>query len=522
MAKESPLVAAAAGMWIASVCWASASGNVVAISALVAIARRQAAQLDGHTRTQQNKAWEVWLHGDGEKRGLQPTKRAFLYVRGAVGWTRSPLAVAEDYDEAIPCEDIEVTARDVEHASFSRVWSASAKRSPLCDQAAVEHEADAWADQWLEGGHYPDCFTGVELPPPLPLVNMEVRRAANAFPIGSGVGGDNIAPRAIARLSDRLLEWLCLILMAAEVLGDWPAAWRLVMIVLIPKPDGGRRPIGLFPTPIRIWMRARAAVARQWEARNAMPCFFGGAGMGAQRAAWSAAFRAEEAAATGMYYLQALLDLVKAFERLPHELIVQAAVRLGYCLRTLRLSLAAYRLPRVLGADGAYSRLVIAVLGITAGSGFATSELRVLLHEVITSTLCRWPLAIISLYVDDTTIEVAHRSQRVAQATLAAVTDFIVDKLQVELRLGVSAAKSLAIGSSLRAARAVAAACRTKALTAVRAAKMLGVGTAGGRRRSIKVLKSRIKAFRKRVPRIHDYVGLALMRCGSPGPRARR
>ena len=31
---------------------------------------------------------------------------------------------------------------------------------------------------------------------------------------------------------------------------------------------------------------------------------------------------------------------------------------------------------------------------------------------------------------------------------------------------------------------------------------MLGVGTAGGRRRSIKVLKSRIKAFRKRVPRI--------------------
>ena len=144
--------------------------------------------------------------------------------------------------------------------------------------------------------------------------------------------------------------------------------------------------------------------------------------------------------------------------------------------------------------------MVIAVLGITAGSGFATVELRVLLHEVVTGALCRWSSVAISLYVDDTTIEVSHRSQRVAQAILAAVTDFIVDKLQVALRLGVSATKSLAIGSTLRMARAVAAACRTKALTAVRAAKMLGVGTAGGRCRSTKVLKLRIKAFRKRIP----------------------
>ena len=156
----------------------------------------------------------------------------------------------------------------------------------------------------------------------------------------------------------------------------------------------------------------------------------------------------------------------------------------------------------MLGADGAFSRLVVAVLGITAGSGFATAELRVLLHEVVTGTLLRWPSVSISLYVDDTTVEVVHQSRRVAQAILAAVTDYIVDKLQVELRLGVSAAKSLAVGSTFRMARAVAAACRTKALTAVRSAKLLGVGAAGGRARCIKVLKLRIKAFRKRVPRI--------------------
>ena len=50
--------------------------------------------------------------------------------------------------------------------------------------------------------------------------------------------------------------------LAAEALGTWPAAWHLVLIVLIPKPDGDRRPIGLFPTAIRIWTRARSTVAR--------------------------------------------------------------------------------------------------------------------------------------------------------------------------------------------------------------------------------------------------------------------
>ena len=63
------------------------------------------------------------------------------------------------------------------------------------------------------------------------------------------------------------------------------------MIILIPKADGGRRPIGLFPTIIRVWMRARAAVARQWEDDTQMPELFGGKGMGAQRASWVAAAR---------------------------------------------------------------------------------------------------------------------------------------------------------------------------------------------------------------------------------------
>ena len=60
--------------------------------------------------------------------------------------------------------------------------------------------------------------------------------------------------------------------------------------------------------------------------------------MGAQRASWMAAFAAEDAARSGEHYAQSLLDLVKAFEMIPHHHIVLAAKKHGYPLWLLRLS----------------------------------------------------------------------------------------------------------------------------------------------------------------------------------------
>ncbi len=130
--------------------------------------------------------------------------------------------------------------------------------------------------------------------------------------------------------------------------------------------------------------------------------------MGAQRAAWMIAHRAETAARQRLHFGSSLLDLVKAFEKIPHHHIVSAARRLGVCLCTLRLSLASYRLPRTLGADRVFSRLVVAAIGITAGAVFATFELRIIMQEVVVGTLGAWPLITITLCVDDATLEIAH------------------------------------------------------------------------------------------------------------------
>ena len=76
-----------------------------------------------------------------------------------------------------------------------------------------------------------------------------------------------------------------------------------------------------------------------------------------------------------------MLDVVKCFETVPHRALVEAAHVKGYNLMILRLSLAAYRLRRSLSVEGVFSRTLRATRGITAGSGFATTELDLLLVD---------------------------------------------------------------------------------------------------------------------------------------------
>jgi len=362
----------------------------------------KAMKTEAATRKGRALSWKNWLAGEvsGYQGGARlPSKHAFQWVRGMAGWVKSPIGW-QNQNDAVPDDDggcsrgpdlVDASAgfdaTELDHATTWRPLQDD-RSAPLCDQADVEAEADTWARLWLEDHGYPCCIDPSGTPPLVPLMPWALRRAALTFPAGTGLGSDNIAPRALCRLSDAAVGALCKLLAAMELLGNWAAAWRIVLIVLLPKPDGGRRPIGLFPMILRLWMRARCYAARAWEAAHARPCIYGGAGMGAQRAAWQVAFRAENAALMQEQYAQALLDLVKAFEKVPHHLVYRAARKHGYNLWLLRLSIAAYRLPRTVGIEAVYSRLIVAVCGITAGSGFATTELRILLLDVIDST-CR-------------------------------------------------------------------------------------------------------------------------------------
>ena len=77
---------------------------------------------------------------------------------------------------------------------------------------------------------------------------------------------------------------------------------------------------------VRLWMRVRLDVVRSWQQAHERPYFYAGPRKGAQVAAWKQAARAELARVSEhVDYAIVLLDLIKAFERVPHEwLVVQA------------------------------------------------------------------------------------------------------------------------------------------------------------------------------------------------------
>ena len=110
-----------------------------------------------------------------------------------------------------------------------------------------------------------------------------------------------------------------------------------------------------------------------------------------------------------------------------HHVLVAAACVKGFNLVLLKLSLAAYRSSRSIGIDGAFSRCVRATRGITAGSGFATSELRLLLLDTMQAIQERWGASIVvKLYVDDLTLAACGLPQLIINL-IVRVVDFVIE-----------------------------------------------------------------------------------------------
>ena len=122
-------------------------------------------------------------------------------------------------------------------------------------------------------------------------------------------------------------------------------------------------------------------------------------------AAWKQACLAELAKAKRKEYVASLLDLVKVFDTVPFDVLIEHGVVLSYCLWILRLCILAYTLGRVLFIDGCCSEPVYATRGLAAGSITATIEPRLFLI-VFADRMVAAALHIrLTLYVDDATLE---------------------------------------------------------------------------------------------------------------------
>ena len=85
-----------------------------------------------------------------ERRRDRLSKDAYRWIRGPTGWSRSPAGeAARNHD--VPGDDEEVNTFD-DGVSLD---DATQGEMPLCDQAAVDLEAERWASEWAVKRKYP-------------------------------------------------------------------------------------------------------------------------------------------------------------------------------------------------------------------------------------------------------------------------------------------------------------------------------------------------------------------------------
>ena len=320
----------------------------------------------------------------------------------------------------------EVDARDelddLEGVSKQAINDLKFQQAENCAPATAQQEADQQADMW-NGQWGADCVRKeIRWPEHLgdelhDILVEEMCEAAKTFPDETGLGWDRCHPKVVCRLSPQLQRMLVEIMLECERTGTWPQGVGLVLIALLEKTDGGFRPIGLLPKLPRLWMRTRRNITKKWEEDNKRTWLYAGKGKGANVAAWTQAAAAERVAALrpSVEYAQALLDLVKAFDRVPLWLLVEEAIALGYPLTILRLSIATYKLERVIRIGIVLSKSVWAYRGITAGSGFATTEMRVIMLRVVDRACKLYPMVGPTLFVDDLAADVTAPTKLVVQ-----------------------------------------------------------------------------------------------------------
>ncbi len=363
-------------------------------------------------------------------------------------------------------------------------------------QAHVEADRSEWEKTWqklrgiatapwrAERGLAADWEV---LPPP--TIN-EMRAAARKFRQYTGVGADLFRPHWFSWLSDQLLRVMGTFMEAIEGAGRWPGQVMVVLVHLIPKEGGGRRPIGLLASVVRWWERLRAPLVQRWRLQNARPFNWAAPGRNAEKAVWEQSLLDEAAVARGWSSASTLVDLVKAFEHIPLEVLWRRSKAHQFPLRVMCLVLELCAAPRRLVFRGAVSETTDTLSAVIAGLVSAIDCMYLMVVDSLEAIRRDFPRLRLVAYVDDLTL---HRTGEEVEvkSDIEAATVMLVKELEEGCRLVVSRAKSAVVVSGKRLVKKLGK-CMTKmGIPIGLKARLLGVdyrpgGGGGGRVPSVK------------------------------------
>ena len=446
-----------------------------------------------------------WIRGDVYN-DLQGVMEVVLWARGLAAKAHSRFRTAADrtWREWVSkaCSG---------GAGAAHRWTKECHGTPLevgaSPQQLVEDAMSMWQDIWGPTPPMlplPDADMGAWLPE---LRAEHLRSAAATFSAKTALGADAWSPRQFMMLGDEALEALACIMGHMERLGAVPV--ELVLLVMLGKPEGGHRLIGLLTGVVRLWGRARREVAREWERAHDRDYFWAKSGSSAPESGYVQQLRAEIARAKGLQVGSTLLDLVKCYEKVLHWVLIRGAKEYGFPLVIVRLCLAVYAGPRAISAAGCVSREASLGTTIVAGCGFATTLLKVVLIRCFDAAQQAFPEVSYFVYVDDSDLDVEGDRERI-ETNLPGATRFVIHYLENVLHCPVSRSKSVCLASTSGLRRSLGERLRALGIGIGARGRKLGVDFTTNRRRATAKARARWASVCRRRPAV-----VALRRAGS-------
>ncbi len=434
-------------------------------------------------------AWRDWVK-ENAHRGL---RNAHAHSKTAVPWT--PTTTLRD-EGTITADPLELLRHY--RNKFRGLWE------------AADYDDAEGADQQQGPADCDDLDDNVMQPLPL-LLPEQLREAAKSFSASSASTFDGFKLRHYSLLTDEALGALAIIFQVAETTGFFPRQLRAVPVPLLAKPKGGHRPIGIFTSPYRLWVKARRPQADEWESLNDRPYWASGKARSAQDVVWRQAVRAEIQGARAAHSATLLWDADAFYERVSHRKLRARARSTGFPEQLLRPALGMYRAPRLVSMNGFVARELLPQRGVVAGCGFANTLMKVYCKEPFDGYIKKVGKdgGDFDAYVDDFAVTVEGDTETDVIERLDEAHHALKETIEVDLEAVVAVGKAGLITTSDSLAKRIRSRIGLLAGVSGGHATNLGFNLYGGRRRTKKKGNGRGKRLLGAFARRHRIASMA-------------
>eukprot|EP00971_Amphidinium_carterae_P101756 2013820-Amphidinium_carterae.1 len=355
-------------------------------------------------------------------------------------------------------------------------------------QRALDEVTGPWKELWASHPWELEPLHSEHLLPP--LTQQQITDAVRRMAKNKATGADCWQAPAWGPLEREFHQALADILNAIERTQRWPTT-LLTMIILIPKPGGGERPIGLLPALHRLWAHCRKSIARRWLIEMAPSSVFGVGDRSCVHAAYQRQLVAELARSRGQAVCDLFLDVAKFYEHLQHDLLMHAARRFGFCPHLVICAIQAYRGWRVMQLEGLTTQPFRVHVSVTAGCPLATALAALFMCSLHIKMAEQHPTVGLVGVVDDLQMQQAGEMQTVRLSMTRA--ECTVREWLTQHALPLCASKCNFMAAPSRLQRHMEGVWTPLGYQCVSQHKNLGAQSSCARRRATKVTTRRVR-----------------------------